>query len=181
LTHTRGRVALVLVVAGLVAGCGIGAPQGSSAVPPAATATPQPTVSTAVAQTRLQVAGALAAAGFQLVDPRVPFRPPESALLAAAPRAVYQVPLPADPSHGYIVVYEFPDAASASVAGHEMATYLASGPGRVQFPSDAEHVLRQLGTTLIYYTWSPGASPGTDVATIAKALEAVGQGIAIAP
>ena len=37
---------------------------------------------------------------------------PSRPLLAAAPRAVYQVILPDDPTRGFIVVYEFPDAAA---------------------------------------------------------------------
>jgi hypothetical protein len=143
------------------------------------TPSPQPTVSEAVAQTRLQIAGALATGGYQLTVPTVPFRPPESPRLAAAPRALFQVVLPDDPTHGYIVVYEFADTATASLAGHEMASYLGTGPGRIQFPPDASHVLRQVGTTLIFYSWSPANSPGTDVATIGIALGSIGQGFDI--
>ena len=133
----------------------------------------------AVAQTRLQIAGALATAGFQLTVPTNPVRPPESPRLAAAPRQVFQVALPDDPTHGYIVVYEFPDTATATIAGHEMATYLGTGPGKVQFPPDTSHVLRQVGTTLIFYSWSPANSPGPDTATIGRALMSVGQGFDI--
>jgi hypothetical protein len=172
------RAVAFAVLSVAVAACGIAAPQGS-AVMPESSATPAPTVSEAVAQTRLQVAGALAAAGYQLQDPKVPFRPPESPSLAAAPRATFQVVLPDDPTHGFIVVYEFPDVSSAATAGSEMAAYLGTGPGRVQFPPDTQHVLRQLGTTLIFYSWSDANSPGPDVARIGRALESVGQGIAI--
>jgi hypothetical protein len=179
----RGRgvacTAVLLLAALAVAGCGIAAPHGSVALPPRPTSSPAPTVSSAVGQTRLQIAGALATAGFGLTVPTVPFRPPESPRLAAAPRAVFQVPLPDDPGHGYIVVYEFPDAATATLAGREMAAYLGTGPGRIQFPPDVGHVLRQLGTTLVFYAWSPANSPGPDTATIGRALTSIGQGFDI--
>jgi hypothetical protein len=60
-----------------------------------------------------------------------------------------------------------------------MAAYLASGPGRVQFPNDARHVLRQLGPTLVFFTWSPTVSPDPSVAALAGALETLGTGIPI--
>jgi hypothetical protein len=167
------------MLAALVAACGIGAPQGSVALPSRETASPRPTVTTAVAQTRLQIAGALATAGFQLSDPTIPYRPPESPRLAAAPRGVFQVVLPNDPTHGHVVVYEFPDSATANIAGREMAAYLGTGPGKIQFTPETSFVLRQLGTTLIFYNWSPANSPGPDTATIGTALSAVGQGFEI--
>ena len=175
-----GATVLALVVAAVaLAGCGIGATRGSIAVPPRETPSPARTVTNAVAQTRLQIAGALGTGGFGLSVPTVPFRPPESPLLAAAPRAVFQVALPGDANHGYVIVYEFPDTASATIAGREMAGYLGTGPGRIQFPLDASHVLRQVGTTLISYSWSRANSPGPDAAAIAQALASVGQGFDI--
>jgi hypothetical protein len=161
-----------------VSGCGIAArhePVPSSA-PPSPLATVRPTIG----QTRLQVAGALAASGFQLDTPQVPFRPAESPALAAAPRMVYQVLLPDDPTHGFIVVYEFVDPTAAADAGREMAAYLGSGPGRVQFPPDAQHVLRQVGATLVLFSWSDANSPGPDTQKIALALQSIGSGFAIA-
>ena len=170
--------ALVAAILALAA-CGIAAPRGSVAPPVRDSPSPQATVTNAVAQTRLQVAGALATAAFQLTAPTVPFRPPESPHLAAAPRAVFQAVLPNDPGHGYIVVYEFPDTATAAIAAREMAAYLGTGPGRIQFPNDASHILRQLGTTLIFYSWSAANSPGPDAAAVGQALTAVGQGFDI--
>ena len=167
------------VAAASLAGCGIAAPNAPVVTPARETPSPLPTVSVAVAQTRAQIAGALGAARYQLTDPTQPFRPPESPMLAAAARSVYQVALPADPTHGYIVVYEFSDGALANEAGHEMAAYLGTGPGRIQFPSDSQHLLRQVGTTLIFYSWSSANSPGPDAAAIGQVLATVGQGIAI--
>jgi hypothetical protein len=163
----------------LAAGCGVAAPQGSVAFPVLDTPSPLPTVSAAVAQTRLQIASALSAADFQLSDPTTPYRPPESPRLAIAPRAVYQVVEPSDPTHGYIVVYEFPDTATATSAGNEMASYIGAGEGRIQFTPDTQFVLRQVGTTLIFYSWASANSPGPDPQKIANALSTVGQGIAI--
>ena len=57
------------------------------------------------------------------------------------------------------MVYDFPTPQAAFAGGSELAAYLASGPGRVQFPNDAQHVIRQVGSTLVFYTWSPVNSP----------------------
>ena len=167
-----GMLAAVLAVAG----CGIAARGGPVQSP---IATPIPSVPVAIDQTRVQLEGALRAAGYFLERADDPFRPPESALLAVTPRVVYQVLLPDDPGRGQIVIYEFPDPERAAAAGREMAAYLASGPGRVQFSPDARHVLRQLGTTLIFYTWSRESAARDAVEEIATVLDTVGQGIAI--
>ncbi len=172
-----GLVGLAMATVLVLGGCGIAAHNAPPSA--AASATPLPTVSPAVNQTRLQIEGALAAAQFVLTTAAQPFRPPESPMLAAAPRAVFQVNLLADPDHGYIVVYEFPTAEAAAAAGHEMAAYLGTGPGRIQFVPDTQPTLRQLGTTLIFYAWSPANSPGQDGGKIAAALQTVGQGFAI--
>jgi hypothetical protein len=96
-----------------------------------------------------------------------------------APRAVYQVVLPQDPEGGYIVVYEFRDAAEAVDAGNEFAGYVGSGgPGKVAFPIDAQHTIRQLGTTLIIYSYSPSTSPDPGSAQTAEALKTIGIGFA---
>jgi hypothetical protein len=181
----RGRsgapilVLLSAVVIALVGGCGSAAPGGSATPPADATATPLPPVSAAVAQTRLQVANLLSAQGYQLVVPTQPFRPPESPRLASAARAVFQVALPSDSTHGQIVIYEFANTDQANQAGAEMAGYIGSGPGSVQFPPDSQHVLRQLGTTLVFFSWSPENSPGQDGARILAILGILGIGFAI--
>jgi len=166
----------ILLAALLVAGCGIAAPDGQLATQ---APTPAASVPVAIDQARLQVEAALRAAGHFLGRPSFPYRPPESASLAAAPRVVYQVLMAQDPAHGLIVVYEFPDVSRAAGAGREMAAYLASGPGRIQFPFGTEFVLRQLGTTLVFYPWSRGSAAEREIESIAIALEAIGQGIAV--
>ena len=171
------RLTAAVLAVVLLAGCGIAARTTGPITPPPPT--PIPSVPLAIDQTRLQVEGALRAGGFLLERLEDPFRPPESAALAVAPRVAFKVRLPADPGQGQIVVYEFPDTERAASAGREMAAYLASGPGQVQFPPDSQHVLRQLGTTLIFYTYSRENASNDDVATIATVLDSVGQGIAI--
>lgn len=172
LVASLGFAALVLV------GCAAdGQPTRSATV---ATARPVMTVSPAVNQTRAELVRALSAANLVLADTQVPVRPAESALLAAAPRAVFQVTLPADPSRGFIVVYEFSDSGRASEAAAEEQLYLASGPGRVQTPEGTVHVLRQVGPTVVLYDWLPGVAKDASAPKIQVALETLGVGYPIA-
>jgi hypothetical protein len=176
----RPLAALVLglALAAVAGGCGIAA---STAVPSfsAAPVGPDATVSPAVAQTRAAIAAALGASSLQLQDAKQPFRPAESPRLATAPRAVYQVVLPQEPDGGYIVVYEFRDASEAVNAGNEYAGYVGSGgAGKVQFPTDVQHTIRQVGTTLIVYSYSPAISTDPGSAQIAQALKTLGIGFA---
>jgi hypothetical protein len=173
------RAVLVCAFAACVGGCGIGATT-TGGVPSGVTATPSgpPPVSAAVAQTKAAITAALAPANLQIVDAVRPFRPPETARLSTAPRAVYQAILADDPDGGYVVVYEFRDSGAAIDAGNELAGYAGSGAGRVQFPTDARHTIRQLGTTLIVYTWAPSTSSDPGAARVADALSTLGIGFA---
>jgi hypothetical protein len=175
------RAAFTVVIAlGLsLGGCGLGAAGSAPIVTfPPAPAGPSASVSNAVLLTRQAIAAALAPFRLQLDNAQRPFRPSESRLTADAPRAVYQVVLPEDLDGGYIVVYEFPDAASAVDGGNDLAGYLGTGAGRVAFPLDARHSIRQVGTTLILYTWSPSTSPDPGSEKIAEALGTLGIGFA---
>lgn len=177
----RGRAALLTVAiaatATTLAACGPATTRSPSPPP----ASPAATVTAAVAQTRGAIAAALATAGVavQFSDAARPYRPAESARLRSAPRAVFQVLLPDRPDAGFIVVYEFPDTASAVDAGNEEAGYLGSGPAKVQFPPDAQHVLQAVGTTLVLYTWSPTASSDPTAGKVADALKALGVGFSV--
>ena len=166
-----GAHALLGVVALAFAACGAGA---SSRTPPPSPTLAVPSISPVIADTRRVVAQALAADQFELDDAQQPYRPPESTSVAAAPRGIFQVVMPSDPTHGYIVVYEFRDEAAAAAAGRDLATYLGSGPGRVQFPSDVQHLIRQLGTTLIVYSWSPSAATDPRAGRIFGDLSTIG-------
>ena len=147
---------------------------------PAATIGPAMTVSPAVNQTRAALVQALAAHQLVLTDTQAPVRPVESPLLVSAPRAVYQVVLPKDPTKGYVVVYEFQDSSLAAQAAAEEQHYLETGPGRIQSPQGSVQVLRQVGLTLVLYDWLPGAAQDPSAPEIQAALETLGVGFPIA-
>lgn len=170
-------VALGLVLIGSAGACATTEPA-SETVPPAL-AEPTRTVSPAVNQTRAELVRVLAAANLVLTDTAAPVKPAESPLLAGAPRAVFQVILPADPTRGFIVVYEFPDSARAAEAAAEEQRYRASGPGRVQTPPGTVHLIRQVGLTIVVYEWLPGAALDPAAPRIQPALETLGVGYPI--
>jgi hypothetical protein len=171
-------VAVAVFAGAVVAGCGIGAnPSPASFAPPVVG--PAATVTAATAQTRGEIAAALSSVAVQFGDATRPYRPPESGRLRDAPRSLYQVVLPDQPDAGFIVVYEFPDAGRAVDAGNEEAGYLGTGAARVQFPRDAQHVLRQLGPNLIVYTWVPSASSDPAAGAVATALGTLGIGFTV--
>ena len=177
----RRAIAAVLVGwAGILAGCAPAVPTVPT-VPtvPLASVGPTRTVSPAVSQTRGELVRALGAANLVLADTQAPVRPAEAALLAAAPRAVFQVTLPADPTRGFIVVYEFADAARAADAAAEEQRYLASGPGRVQTAPGTIHIIRQIGPTVVLYDWLPGAAEDLAAPKIQGALETLGVGFPV--
>ena len=146
---------------------------------PAGSIGPSTTVSPAVNQTRSALVAALAQHQLVLTDTQAPVRPVESALLSTAPRAVYQVVLPKDPARGFIVVYEFTDSAAAASAAAEEQHYLETGPGRIQSPQGSVQVLRQVGATLVFYDWLPGAALDPAAPGIQQALETVGVGFPV--
>jgi hypothetical protein len=175
--HSVSIILASLALALVVGACGIAASTDVATFPPEPVG-PAATVTPAVGQTRAAIAAALAPHRLQLDDADEPFRPSESQLTSDAPRAVFQVVLPEDPDGGYIVVYEFRDAATAVDAGNDLAGYLGTGNGRVAYPLDAQHTIRQVGTTLIFYTWSPSTSPDPGSPQIAEALGTLGIGFA---
>ena len=162
----------------LAAGCGVGASATAPSVPVPSVG-PSATAGAAAAQTRGVIANALKSVAVQFGDATSPYRPAESDRLRNAPRAVYQVVLPGQPDAGFIVVYEFPDSASAVDAGNEEAGYLGTGNGRVQFPLGTQHVIRQVGTTLILYSWLPAASSDSTAGNVADALNSLGIGFTV--
>jgi hypothetical protein len=173
-------VAVVLLVALVGGACAASGPPPSAAAVPGDSVGPGTAVSAAVALTRGELVRALGTKNLVLTDSQAPVRPAEASLLAAAPRAVYQVLLPKDPSKGFIVVYEFPDATHAAAAATEEQAYLATGPGRVQRPQGTISVIRALGPTVIFYDWLPGAAQDPSAPGIQEALETVGTGYPVA-
>jgi len=173
------RVRLVLWAALLVwvvAGCGIAA---NGAAQPVVAITPQASLSATLQLCRSQLSSTLASAGFSLVPPSSAVRPGESPVLAGAPRTVGQVQLPGDPDHGFIVLYEFPDPAGAYAAAQQQAAYIGSGEGRIQFVPDSKFTLRQNGSCVLFYSWSPSASTDPRSPAIETALQTYGVAITI--
>jgi hypothetical protein len=177
------RFVLLAIAASLIlAACGIGANNSPASLPPAPSVGPGTAVSGAVTQTRGEIATALASissVAIQFADASRPYRPPESTRLRDAPRAVYQVFVPDRPDAGFIVVYEFPDTGAAVDAGNEEAGFLGTGPARVNFPRDEQHVLRQLGPTLILYSWSPSDTSDRTPGVVAAVLATLGIGFSV--
>lgn len=182
----RHPVFIVLGALLLVGGCGASGvgpsfPAPSADVPvasPAAAASP--TTSGASQATRAEIVRVLGDRSIGVEDARTPYQPPASARLQGGPRLVVQAFLPKDPTAGNIVIYELPAAGDAISAGAEMAAWIASGVGRVNFTPDARFVLRQLGPTLVFYTYAPDslADPAA-AAAVAEGLSTIGTGIAI--
>ena len=175
----RAALAATFLAGLLAAGCGTGPAVDRPATFPPTTFGPGQATGADVARTQAEMARALGAASLQLTVPQVPHRPGEAPAFASAPRAVFQVVLPDDPTHGFISVYQFADEAAAAAAGNEQAAYLASGPGRVQFPPDSHFVLRQVGPTVIFFAWSPANSPDERTPEIQRVLETIGTSIPI--
>ena len=165
------RLVAAFVLGSTLAGCGVAATRASASSQPTAAVASYPPV---VADTRRLVVDALGRDGLTLQDATQPFRPPESPSMVPAARGIFQVVLPDDPTHGYFVIYAFRDAATAAAAARDQATYLGSGPGRIQLQPDAQSLIRQVDTTVIVYSWSPANSTDSHAGSIATDLATVG-------
>lgn len=170
-----GPILRLAIACATVAACA-GSPVASAAP---ASPTPQVSVSGAIDLARGQIQAALGGLRVELQVPQQPYRPAESPSMANAARAVFQAVLPEDPGHGYVVVYEFADPSSAAAAGADQARYVVTGPGRVQFPFGTQFVIRQLDTTVIFYSWVPGSSPDPQAPDVAAALASIGRPIPV--
>jgi hypothetical protein len=178
--RARHATTLALAVLAVVAfaGCGTSGVPSQAVVEPSVA--PTRTVTPTVDQTRAALVTALGGQNLILTDSQAAVRPAEAPLLAAAPRALYQVTLPADPDKGFILVYEFPDTARAAAAAAEQQAYLATGPGRVQTPQGTVSTIRQVGSTVVYYQWLPDAAKDPSAVGIQTALESLGIGFPVA-
>ncbi len=167
-----GLVLGVIVIIAQLVGGGGGAGGGAAVAPTLAPA------GEAAARTRDLVSETLGDESFQVRDPLVAYRPGESPSLVDVPRVVLQAVLPSDPTGGYVLVYELPSNNDAAAVGEDFAAYLASGTGAIQYPRDAEFVLRRVGQTLVFFPWSPSVSPDPEVARLAAALGTLGAPVA---
>lgn len=171
-------LAIAAVASVVLAGCGTSGVPSQAVVEPSGA--PTRTVTPTVDQTRAALVAALGGQNLVLTDSQAAVRPAETPLLAAAPRALYQVTLPADPDKGFILVYEFPDPARAAAAAAEQQAYLATGPGRVQTPQGTVTLIRQVGSTVVSYQWLPAAAKDPSAVGIQTALESLGIGFPVA-
>lgn len=146
---------------------------------PAPSIGPGMTVTAAVNLTRGDLVRVLGDEQLVLTDSQSPVRPSEAPMLAAAPRAVYQVILPKDPTKGFIVVYEFPDPTTAAEAAAAQAAYLATGPAKVQSPFGSRHIIRLVGSTVVVYAWVPEGAADPLQPDIQTALEGLGTGVPV--
>jgi hypothetical protein len=146
---------------------------GISIVRPSPAATLAPT-GQAAERTWNEVSSTLQAAGFQVQVPQNPYRPGETAELGRVPRSLLQAVLPDSPDDGYVVVYELPSNNDADRAGRDLAQYVASGPGAVQYPRDTQFVIQRIGQTLVFFSYSPLANPDPNLPRIADALRPLG-------
>ncbi len=172
-----GRPALVVLLLALglvVAGC-----RAAATSPPEPDPTPRPTISPAVAATQVQLDGALRARGLVLQQTELTVRPGEPPSFAGVPRTAFRAILPDDPAGGLIVVYELPGPGAAATAATDLAAHVTSGPGRVQYPPDVRLVLRQAGSTVVFFPWSPASSPDSRTADLAAAVASVGTEVRI--
>ena len=180
--RARGRglplAAASIALGGLLAACAGGAPAVSTAAP---LPTTQPSASAAVEATLAQLNAAVRASGLVVEPTLTAVRPAEPPSFAGVARWPFHAVLPDDPAGGYFVIYEFAAPALAAAGGRDLAAYVASGPGRVQYTPDVRFVLRQVGATLVFYPWSPASSPDPRTSDLAAALATVGTGVPIPP
>ena len=180
---SANRRAIVLTLVVVLAVLVLGALAGGSNLPGGATFPPVGATAgqagSAAAVTRGEVARALAASGLQLEDATTTYRPAEAPAFATAPRIVVRAILPDDPGHGLLLIYEFLDQATAVAAAEAQAAYVGGGVGRVQFPNDTRFVIRVLGSTAVFYAWSPPTSADRRAPTIEAALETLGIGVPV--
>ena len=169
---SAARAGLLEVLAISALGCSTG-----PTFPPAGSTPGAP--GDATAATKQLIIGALGAVGLQAADATRPYRPPEGALMTGAARSVLQATLPDDPDHGNIVIYSLGSAVAAESAAFDQARYVASGPGGIQFPPGSHFVLRIVDSTVIFFTWNPGAAPDTRTHLIEDALNTLGVAVPI--
>lgn len=128
--------------------------------------------------TEALVVAALAGVGLPAAEATLPYRPPEGALLANAPRTVIQVTLPDDPNHGFVVIYALPSTQAADAAAEEQASFITSNRGG-NFPKTARFSLRVVGSTVVFFMWVPDTAIDPRTRQIEEALLGVGSEVPV--
>ena len=121
--------------------------------------------------------GAVGGIGSRLDFTQRPYRPSEPQSLLQAPRVVMRAQL-ADPDDGYVLIYDFVDAATARLRGQELADYLGSGFGQTNYPVDAQFSVGTVNDTVVFTWWSRRRSAEPErAAAVFDAMAAVGERI----
>ena len=174
--NRRATAAVLALALGLTfAACAPGTSR--TTFPPLGT-TPRP-AGAATAAAQAEVIGALGQLGLQAVEAQRQYRPPEGALLAAAPRTVLQATLPDDPAHGFIVIYAFGSPTEAAAAARDHADYVSSGIGKSLYPFGTRFVLRIVGSTVVFFHWSSEVATDERTRSIEDALLRIGSGVPV--
>ena len=160
------RVGATLLIASLLGGCGLNVAETPPPSGPLPTALPS--LPPSVEGTRTALDAALrAGAHVGLEDAPEAYRPAEPPAFVYVPRAVAKVRLPNDPNRLYVVLYAFPDVATATGAAHEAAAFYAGGPALVQFPADTRFAVSQVGEVIVFSAWSPSTTTDPQAAPAA--------------
>jgi hypothetical protein len=127
---------------------------------------------------RAAVIQAISVAGLPAGDGTQPYRPPEGAWFAAAPRTIVQVSVPNEPGPRFVVVYAFDSPADAASAAADQASYVSRGPGKVYFPGDTRFTIRVIGSVAVFFAWSPANGDPRTMA-VETALGSIGDAVPI--
>ena len=128
--------------------------------------------------TERQVIAALGGVGLPAAEALLPYRPPEAALLANAPRTVLQATLPDDPAGGFVVIYALTSSQAAQAAATEQAEYIAGHRGGI-FPLGTRPVLRVVGSNVVFFSWLPDTTPDARTRLVEEALLSVGSEVPV--
>ena len=163
-------------------------------VPAARRRVPTPDVSAAVRRDGLDRDPAPSARRAPRSRPRSPSRQPPARATAQAPVPPGRVgPPPGDRAAGRLPGgpagrsgprahrgLRVRDAGARGRRRHGAAALPRDRPRPVQFPPDAVHVLRGVGSTVIFYAWCRAASPDPATPVVEAALETVGTAYPVA-
>jgi hypothetical protein len=168
----RPRRLAAIGLAAACLGCGGAAPTPSAPAPLSSVAivAAEAGLSVSEATTVTRLRQQLAAAGLQLSAVNQPVQPAVPLSFAAVPVVVYRMEL-ADPDQGFVLIYDFPDAAAAAAGAMALAHFVSSGFGQTTYPVDAVFSITSLGADVIFSWWSP--SRASDPALTQAAFQRV--------
>jgi len=172
--------AICLSTMALIVGCGHGFEAGGLGTVPDA-ATPRASAGSIEAGTIAALRQALSIGHLDLEPATQPYQPAQPAGLISVPRSAYQVRL-SDPRGGVLLVYDFVEPDAARSGAQELADYLSSGPGKINFAGDTLFHVAYLGSTVILTWFSPSQSSDPEAARGAFDLvSTVGAGVPVLP